>query len=124
MQIGGVGSSNSGSLVGLLASHGENLDSHMTLHKKPVDWHQAISGCTTLHQLTTAMRKCCKAREGTDAAVADEDNGGSKAKIICYDAGARSKPAESRYHQRRLMLFAEPQIGKTGAFLGLIEVRC
>lgn len=108
-------------MVSLLTGHGERLDSHMML-ESPERWEKLKGGCKSLHQLATVLRRCCKAREDADAMVADDESGGSK--VICYDAGKRHEAKEVRYHERRLMLFAEPQIGKTGAFLGLIEVRC
>ena len=106
-------------LVSLLTGHGDRLDSHLVLENQQ-RWDALKRGCKSLHQLATVMRRCCKAREATDAQVADNEAGGTK--VICYDAGKRHEKKEDRYHGRRLMLFAEPQIGKTGAFLGLIEV--
>jgi hypothetical protein len=107
-------------LVGLLAAHGDRLDTHMAL-ESPTRWNSFKGNCKSLHQLTTVMRRCCKAREATDAAIPDDESGGGTS-TICYDAGKRHEEKEDRYHPRRLMLFADPQIGKTGAFLGLIEV--
>ena len=78
-----------------------------------------------MRELVALMRSCCKAREEGDDAVVDEDNASGGSKVIAYDAGRRDMDLsrEERYHERRLLLLAEPQLGKTGAALGLIEVR-
>jgi hypothetical protein len=83
-------------------------------------WEQGLASCGSMHELSVLMRRCCKAREETDEAMEDDEKSGNR--VICYDKGRRSLPLHERYHRRRLLLFAEPQIGKTGAFLGLIEV--
>lgn len=112
-------------LVSLLRSHGKRLDSHMML-MEGTRWEAKEAECTTMRELVTLMRSCCKAREKGDVAVLDEDNAsGRSKKIAAYDAGRRGMDLsrEERYHERRLLLLAEPQLGKTGAALGLIEVR-
>jgi hypothetical protein len=111
-------------LVSLLRSHSSRLDSHMMLEHSEL-WEAEKAKCTTMRELVSLMRRCCKARERGDAAVADEDNASGASKVIAYDAGRRNTKLslEDRYHERRLLLLAEPQLGKTGAALGLIEVR-
>jgi len=104
-----------------LREHGSRLDSHMTLEYSET-WDKQASQCQSIDELAALMRQCCKARDGRDVAVRDEDGASGGSKVICYDAGNRSKSKAERYHQRRVLLFAEPQIGKTGSFLGLIEV--
>ena len=108
-------------LTWLLLKHGNRLDTHITL-EHPGEWQQRAPQCQSIDELTGLMRQCCKARDDQDSAVPDEDGASSGSRVICYDAGNRQKPEEQRYHKRRLLLFAEPQIGKTGSFLGLIEV--
>ena len=111
-------------LVSLLRSHSSRLDSHMMLKDSKL-WEAEMAKCTTMRELVSLMRRCCKAREKGDAAVVDEDNASGGSKVIAYDAGRRNMnlSLEDRYHERRLLLLAEPQLGKTGAALGLIEVR-
>ena len=111
-------------LVSLLRSHGNRLDSHMMLQDSAL-WQAKMAKCTTMRELVSLMRRCCKAREKGDAAVVDEDNASGGSNVIAYDAGRRNihLSLEDRYHKRRLLLLAEPQLGKTGAALGLIEVR-
>ena len=111
-------------LVSLLRSHGSRLDSHMMLQDSAL-WQAEMAKCTTMRELVSLMRRCCKAREKGDAAVVDEDNASGGSNVIAYDAGRRklNLSLEDRYHKRRLLLLAEPQLGKTGAALGLIEVR-
>ena len=106
-------------LTYLLREHGNKLDSHMTLEHSE-QWRQRAQQCQSIDELAQLMRECCKARDGQDTAVPDEDGASGGSKVICYDAGNRNNPKP--YHERRLLLFAEPQIGKTGSFLGLIEV--
>ena len=89
----------------------------MKLKHAPL-WSQGKA--QSLHELAPLMRQSFSACGPGDAAS-----------TVMYDAERRTAallhpptPAAmaERYHARRLLLFAEPQIGKTGAFLGLIEV--
>eukprot|EP00966_Prymnesium_polylepis_P230009 5322104-Prymnesium_polylepis.1 len=84
----------------------------MTLEHSEI-WDKEASQCQSIDELAALMRQCCKARDGRDVAVHDEDGASGGSKVICYDAGNRSKSKAERYHQRRVLLFAEPQIGKT-----------
>ena len=115
------GSADEGKLVTLLKTYPQRLDTHMALESEEL-WDQHKASCRTMHELSVLMRRCCKAREEGDTPMEDDEMSGNR--VICYDKGRRHLPLNERYHQRRLLLFAEPQIGKTGAFLGLIEVRC
>ena len=113
-------------LVSLLRSHKERIDSHMRLldDKSGQTWEDSKGACGTVRELLQLMRKCHKAREKRDEEVPDEDKVANGSKIISYDAGRRNQTLsnDERYHKRRLLLLAEPQLGKTGAVLALIEV--
>ena len=105
-------------LLGLIRQS-SNLDIHMKLKHAPL-WSQGK--VQSLHELAPLMRQSFSACGPGDAAS-----------TVMYDAERRKTTAlphpptpaamAERYHARRLLLFAQPQIGKTGALLGLIEVR-
>ena len=108
-------------LLDILRSYPERLDSHMKLENR-AKWDRHKDSCSSVQELLTLMRGCFKAADGNVDKTLDK---GTK-RVVMYDAGRRKDATNEelmqRYHHRRLMLDAEPQIGKTGAFLGLIEV--
>jgi len=109
-------------VVKLLADHGSRLDSHMLLQNKDNSCWLTAPLFGLSHALTS-MRTSHKAREN-EVMRADEvrEVPDCDRKTASYDAGLRMQTQKERLHNRRLLLAAEPQIGKTGAVLALIEV--
>lgn len=95
-------------LAELLKMHGARLDDHMQLANDGLRWEPASSDATSLLAVTGLMRRTCVAREQSLAGA----SGGREGATPNYDAGRRNEPLEiaERYHKRRIVLFAEPQV--------------
>ncbi len=112
-------------LAELLSAHLKNLDSHMTMTGQPPPESETPQ---TMEEVTRFMRTSCRARaeqekqkKTTDEEKQMREQEGAG---VSYDEKRfeRQLLPEQRYHRNRILLYAEPQIGKTGAYLGLIEV--